>query len=82
VISLDSALATARQTVTTVTRRATERGYYSGARTEIINSHAELRAALDMLIRAAEQTEPPVPAGAARTSELPTPREGFTGSRR
>ena len=58
-ISLDSALETARETLSTVTRRTAQRGYYSGARTEIINSHAEMRAALDMLIRAAEQTEPP-----------------------
>ena len=58
-ITLDSALETARQTVATVTRRTAQRGYYSGARTDIINSHAEMRAALDMLIRAAEQTEPP-----------------------
>ncbi len=58
-ISLDSALETARQTVATVTRRAAQRGYYSGARTDIINSHAELRAALDMLIKAAERPEPP-----------------------
>ena len=28
-------------------------GYYSGARTDIINAHAELRAALDMLVKAA-----------------------------
>jgi hypothetical protein len=59
VITLHSALETARQTVATVTRRAAQRGYYSGARTEIINSHAELHAALDMLIRAAEQADPP-----------------------
>ena len=58
-ITVHSALETARQTVATVTRRAAQRGYYSGARTEIINSHAELRAALDMLIKAAEQAESP-----------------------
>ena len=58
-ISLDSALETARQTLSTVTRRTAQRGYYSGARTDIINSHADLRAALDMLIKAAEQAEPP-----------------------
>lgn len=28
-------------------------GYYSGARTDIINAHADLRAALDMLVKAA-----------------------------
>jgi hypothetical protein len=55
VITLDTALTTARQTLATVNERAEQRGYYSGARTEIINSHAELRAALDMLIKAAER---------------------------
>jgi hypothetical protein len=58
-ITLNTALTTARQTLTTVTERAERAGYYSGARTDIINSHAELRAALDMLIKAAEQAEPP-----------------------
>jgi hypothetical protein len=52
-ISLDTALTTARQTLATVTERAEQHGYYSGAHTAIINSHAELRAALDMLIKAA-----------------------------
>ena len=33
--------------------RATQHGYYSGARTDIINAHADLRAALDMLVKAA-----------------------------
>ena len=28
-------------------------GFYSGARTDIINAHADLRAALDMLVKAA-----------------------------
>ena len=32
---------------------ATQPGYYSGARTDIINAHADLRAALDMLVKAA-----------------------------
>ncbi len=35
-------------------RYSGRQGYYSGARTDIINSHAELRAALDLLIKAAE----------------------------
>jgi hypothetical protein len=65
VITLDIALTTARQTLATVNERSEQRGYYSGARTEIINSHAELRAALDMLIKAAGQsgadTAPPEP---------------------
>lgn len=51
---MDAALTTARQTLTTVTERAEQHGYYSGAHTAIINSHAELRAALEMLVKAAE----------------------------
>ncbi len=62
-ITLDVALAVARQTLLTVTERAERNGYYSGARTDIINSHTEMRAALDMLVRAAEQAEPPQPCG-------------------
>ena len=53
-ITLDTALTAARQTLATVTERAERQGYYGGARTDIINSHAELRAALDMLVKAAE----------------------------
>jgi hypothetical protein len=56
-ITLTTALAAARHTLTTVTERAERNGYYSGARTDIINSHAELRSALDMLIKAAEEAE-------------------------
>ena len=52
-ISLETALAAARQTLASVTERAKQGGYYSGARTDIINAHAELRAALDMLVKAA-----------------------------
>jgi hypothetical protein len=61
-ISLETALAAARQTLATVTERAERaerQGYYTGARTDIINSHAELRAALDMLTKAAEHTSTP-----------------------
>lgn len=60
VITLHTALTAARQTLATVTERAERaeraerQGYYSGARTDIINSHSELRAALDLLIKAAE----------------------------
>ena len=36
--------------------RAKQGGYYSVARTNIINAHADLRAALDMLVKAAGQT--------------------------
>ena len=53
-ITLDTALTTARQALATVTERAERQGYYNGARTDIINSHADLRTALDMLIKAAE----------------------------
>ena len=59
-ISLDTALTAARQTLTVVNERAERQGYYNGARTDIINSHADLRAALDMLIKAAEHTGTPV----------------------
>lgn len=52
-ISLETALVTARQTLASVTERAKQGGYYSGARTDIINAHADLRAALDMLVKAA-----------------------------
>jgi len=36
-----------------VAERAQQPGYYSGARTDIINAHCDLRAALDMLAKAA-----------------------------
>ena len=52
-ITLETALTSARQALTTVAERADRQGYYTGARTDIINSHAELRAALDLLIKAA-----------------------------
>jgi hypothetical protein len=65
VITLETALESAHQTLVTVTERAERPGYYSGAKTDIINSHAELRAALDMLAKAAEQAESP----AAQTAE-------------
>ena len=58
-ITLDAALTAARQTFATVTERAERQGYYTGARTDIINSHAELRAALDMLIKATEHNDAP-----------------------
>ena len=45
--------------------RAAQRGYYSGARTDIINAHADMRAALDLLIMAA--------AGADDNSAAETP---------
>jgi hypothetical protein len=43
-ISLETALAAARQTLASVTERAKQPGYYSGARTDIINAHSDLRA--------------------------------------
>jgi hypothetical protein len=52
-ITLDGALTTARQALATVTERAERQGCHSGARTGIINSHGELRAALELLIKAA-----------------------------
>jgi hypothetical protein len=59
-ITLESALVAARQTLAAVTERAKQPGYYSGARTDIINGHADLRAALDLLVRAASR-EPEQP---------------------
>ena len=64
-ITLETALATARRTLASVAERAAQRGYYSGARTDIINAHADLRAALDLLIMAAAGHE----GSAAKTSE-------------
>lgn len=58
-ITLATALAAARQILIAVAERAERQGYYTGARTDIINSHAELRAALDMLIKAADRAESP-----------------------
>lgn len=52
-ITLETAVAAARQTLASVAEQAKQHGYYSGARTDIINGHADLRAALDMLVRAA-----------------------------
>ena len=52
-ISLETALVAARQTLASVAERAKLPGFYSGARTDIINAHADLRAALDMLVKAA-----------------------------
>jgi hypothetical protein len=60
-ITLDTALTTARRTLATVAERAEQHGYYAGAHTPIINSHAELRAALEMLVKAAEHTAQPRP---------------------
>jgi hypothetical protein len=54
-ITLESAVVAARQTLASVTESAKQPGYYSGARTDIINAHADLRAALDLLVRAASQ---------------------------
>ena len=59
-ISLETALVSARQTLASVAERAKQPGYYSGARTDIINAHADLRAALDMLVKAAGPDGPSV----------------------
>ena len=67
-ITLDGALTTARHALAVVTERAERQGYYTGARTDIISSHAELRAALDMLIKAAERNDPPTGSPDARDS--------------
>ena len=42
-ITLETALVTARQALASVAERAKQPGYYSGARTDIINAHADLR---------------------------------------
>jgi hypothetical protein len=63
VITLDAALAAARRTLATVAERAEQHGYYAGAHTPIINSHADLRAALDMLVKAAEHAAADTRAG-------------------
>jgi hypothetical protein len=52
-ITLETAVAAARRILASVDERAKQHGYYSGARTDIINAHADLRAALDMLVKAA-----------------------------
>ena len=57
---------TARQTLASVAERAKQGGYYSGARTDIINAHADLRAALDMLVKAAG----PDDSGTGRLADL------------
>jgi hypothetical protein len=62
-ITLDAALNAARLTLATVTEQAERQGYYTGARTDIVNSHAELRAALDMLTKAAEHSSAGQPDG-------------------
>lgn len=52
-ITLETAVAIARQTLASVAESVTRPGYYSGARTDIINAHADLRAALGLLVQAA-----------------------------
>lgn len=47
-------------TLASVAEQATHPGYYSGGRTDIINAHADLRAALDMLVKAAHLPIPDV----------------------
>lgn len=63
-ITLEAALTTARHVLATVDQRAEQHGYYAGAHTPIINSHADLRAALDLLVKAAEHAgQPTLPSG-------------------
>jgi hypothetical protein len=74
VITLETALTAARQALTTVAERAERQGYYTGARTDIINSHAELRAALDLLVK------PPAPRRQMRgTAHLVNDRANASG---
>jgi hypothetical protein len=61
-ISLETALVSARQTLASVAERAKQPGYYSGARTDIINAHADL----DMLVKAAGPDGP----GSDRLADL------------
>ena len=75
-ITLETALVTARQALASVAERAKQPGYYSGARTDIINAHADLRAALDMLVKAAGPDGP----DAAGTPGLPGLNDGREGS--
>lgn len=63
-ITPDTALTTARETL--ATECATQGCYRVSERTRIINSHAELCSALDMLVRAAEHA-------AASTRPKPAP---------
>ena len=46
-------MATARRTLASVAERAAQHGYWSGARTDIINAHADKRAALNLRVMAA-----------------------------
>ena len=75
-ISLETALVSARQALASVAERAKQAGYYSGARTDIINAHADLRAALDMLVKAAGPGGP----DAAGTPGPPGLNDGREGS--
>jgi hypothetical protein len=77
-ISLETALVSARQALASVAELAKQPGYYSGARTDIINAHAELRAALDMLVKAARPGGP----DAAGTPGPPGLSDGREGSAR
>ena len=65
-ISLETALVSARQALASVAERAKQPSYYSRARTDIINAHADLRAALDMLVKAAGSSGAPPVASSGR----------------
>jgi hypothetical protein len=79
-ISLEIALSAARRTLAAVSEAAQQSGYYSGARTSLINGHAELRAAPDMLVKAAGPTAPtPVKARARACGDGPEIHEESRG---
>ena len=56
---LDTALTAARQTLVIVNDRAERQGFYNGAGADMMNSHADLRAVQDMLIKAAQHAGTP-----------------------
>jgi hypothetical protein len=66
-ITLESALIAARQTLASVTESAKQPGYYSGARTDIINAHAELMPTLTCAPPSTCSSRPP-PGPAERSS--------------
>ena len=76
-ISLETALVTARQALASVAERAKQPGYYSGARTDIINAHADLRAALDMLVKAAGPERPGTDRLADLMPQIGRPRRDY-----
>lgn len=78
-ITLEAALAIGRQTLASVAEQTKQRGCYSGARTEIINAHADLRAALELLVRAAGPGNESAP-GTSVTDSLHTGRTSLSSA--